>query len=109
MFKPNQVTSSRTTHAATIAGDRLAFVRLSIFAFVSGMAILLIHLMASPVQGQVKYDPEDPEVQDMIARGLAYIEANQSNLIGPRVMFGMAAYKAHKSCPVAHRLARWRS
>ncbi|MGI9516282.1 MAG: hypothetical protein ACR2NP_04490 [Pirellulaceae bacterium] len=64
------------------------------FATVAGVlsATLLIQL---PVQAQVKYDPEHPVVQEMITKGLEFVSNNQSNLIGPRIMFGMAAYKAN--------------
>ncbi len=62
---------------------------------VFGTVALTLLILPATVSAQVKYDPEDPVVQEMIARGLDYISNNQSNLIGPRIMFGMAAYKAN--------------
>ncbi len=57
--------------------------------------VLLISCFCQPlVHAQEKYDPDHPEVQDMINKGLAFIENNTSQRVGDRVMYALAAYKA---------------
>jgi hypothetical protein len=56
---------------------------------------LTLPLAVSPLAGQVKYTPDHPVVQEMIRRGMAYIEKEKSTDFGFRVMYAMAAYKSN--------------
>ncbi len=76
----------------TIGTARLWYLRRLVFGICLTIAF---SLLARPCVAQFEYDPEHPEVQKMISRGLDFIMDNQSNLIGYRVMQAMAAYKAN--------------
>jgi len=60
-----------------------------------GLSVALIALPSSPIVAQQKYDPEHPEVQELINSALNFLmEGNRSSRVGNRVMLGLAAYKA---------------
>lgn len=63
-----------------------------------GLILLIgswVSLAQAPLAAQEKYDPEHPDVQKLINEGLQYIVGERgSSLPGPRIMYGMAAYKS---------------
>ena len=90
MKNPNSKSFTATVYTRCNLQARAQF---SLLVLVSVLVFLAFNLLVSPVSGQNKFEPEDPQIQEMIKGGLRFIEANQTNLLGPRVMFGMAAYK----------------
>ena len=59
------------------------------------LVLLMIFGGAAQAFAQDKYDPEHPDVQKLIREGLEFVVANnRTSLPGPRIMYGMAAYKS---------------
>lgn len=65
-----------------------------IFLIVSALLGIVL-LPVQDLRAQNKYDPDHPDVQELINGGLNYImSSNRSSRIGTKIMLGMAAYKA---------------